>query len=172
MKIDELMFGESERIPNNPRLPALFYHQAIDLANDGAAAIERLFRANGWGGLWRNGVFDFQHYHTKAHEVLAVARGSAKLLIGGPEGRALEVLAGDVIVLPAGTGHRRIAASGDFLVVGAYPPGQEPDVQRGPATNADRDAIAAVDLPRLDPVLGKEGPVVTAWQHAAPSAQG
>ncbi|MDK1492784.1 cupin domain-containing protein [Sinorhizobium sp. 7-81] len=168
MHIDELMFAESGGVPNNPHLPALVYLGALDAGENNAARIEDRFHANGWRGMWRDGVFDFQHYHTRAHEVLAIARGKARLLIGGPAGKELEVAAGDVIVLPAGTGHRRIAASADFLVVGGYPPGQHADIQRGPATDADREAIASVPLPQLDPVFGTEGPVVTRWQRAAP----
>ncbi|MBB4184506.1 cupin domain-containing protein [Sinorhizobium terangae] len=167
MHVDDLMFAESEGIPNNPHLPVLVYHAAVDVSGDGATRIEDRFHANGWRGVWRDGVFDFQHYHTRAHEVLAVARGKARLLIGGPAGKELEVMAGDVLVLPAGTGHCRIAASADFLVIGGYPPGQHADIQRGPVSNADRQAIASVPLPQFDPVFGTDGPVVTLWQRAA-----
>ncbi|MDK1374366.1 MULTISPECIES: cupin domain-containing protein [unclassified Sinorhizobium] len=166
MHVDDLMFAEREGIPNNPHLPVLVYHDAVDVSGDGATRIEDRFHANGWRGVWRDGVFDFQHYHTRAHEVLAVARGKARLLIGGPTGKELEIMAGDVLVLPAGTGHCRIAASADFLVIGGYPPGQHADIQRGPASNSDRQAIASVPLPQLDPVFGSDGPVMTLWQRA------
>ena len=42
-------------------------------------------------------------------------------LSGGIKGRALALKAGDVVILPAATGHRLINLSGKFLVVGAYP---------------------------------------------------
>ncbi|PST24034.1 cupin domain-containing protein [Mesorhizobium plurifarium] len=172
MKIEELMFAESGGVPNNPRLPVLVYRQAIDVTGDTAARIEERFRANGWRGLWRDGVFAHHHYHCGAHEVLGIAEGRARLLIGGPDGQEIEVAAGDVILLPAGTGHRRKEASGDFLVVGGYPPGQDADIQSSPATADHRKAIDSVPLPRFDPVLGAEGPAVTVWQPASHAKRG
>ena len=91
----------------------------------GARGFDALFRANGWGGTWRDGVYDYDHFHSNAHEVLGVDSGWASIQLGGDVGKAVEVEVGDVLVLPAGTGHRRISKSEDFMVSGAYPPGQE-----------------------------------------------
>ena len=93
-------------MPNN-RLPFLVYRGAIDVArvSDPAAAIEKTFEKNGWGhGMWRNGIFPFVHYHSQIHEVLGIAAGKARVRFGGDHGEELEVEAGDVAVLPAGTG--------------------------------------------------------------------
>src|ERR1700756_651635 len=117
------VFADDGLIPNNP-MPFLVYRGAVDVDNDHPEkTIEGLFGANGWGAMWRNGVYDFAHYHATVHEVLGIARGHAKVRFGGERGKVLEIAAGDVAILPAGTGHQCIIASADFSVVGAYPPG-------------------------------------------------
>jgi uncharacterized protein YjlB len=64
------------------------------------------------------------------------------------------VRAGDTVVLPAGTGHRRVSASGDFTVVGAYPARQEDYDLLREADDAARSRIAALGAPEADPVGG------------------
>jgi uncharacterized protein YjlB len=150
--------------PNNARLPLLVYAAALGTDPD---AIEARFDAHGWPPAWRFGVFDFHHYHATAHEVLGVFAGSARLLFGGPEGVEVTAAAGDAIVIPAGVAHKCLASKG-FRVVGAYPQGQDFDMNRGepgerPA--ADRH-IAAVPLPEADPVLGADGPLRQHWGSA------
>jgi uncharacterized protein YjlB len=144
-----------DRIPNHPRFPVLIYHE-VDAA--GPAEARALFAEHGWGGSWVDGVFDFHHFHSTSHEALAVVAGRATLELGGPQGQVFEVAAGDVLVLPAGTGHRRASAGGGFTVVGAYPAGQESyDILRGedPAeVEAARERIAALGPPPDDPVGG------------------
>jgi uncharacterized protein YjlB len=39
--------------------------------------MEELFRQNGWRASWRDGIYDYVHYHSRIHEVLGVARGKA-----------------------------------------------------------------------------------------------
>jgi uncharacterized protein YjlB len=98
--------------------------------------------------------------------VLGVCAGSARVQFGGPSGPVVEVKAGDVAVLPAGTGHRCIEASSDFLVVGAYPGGHEDvDELRGDFREqaAAAERIARVPLPGADPVYGAEGPLLERW---------
>lgn len=163
--LETILFEPSEWVPNNPDLPVLVYRNAIPAEGEMAPTFEERFRGNGWQGIWQNGVFDFQHYHTGAHEVLGIAGGRARLLIGGAGGAELSVNAGDCLILPAGTGHMRIDASRDFLVVGAYPPGQDADIQTGPASEAQLDRIANLPLPRTDPVGGAEGALLRAWSQ-------
>lgn len=116
-----IVFEDDGLVPNNIR-PFLVYQGAMKLdPKQPEATIENLFEANGWGGTWRNGVYDYLHYHATVHEVLGVARGSARVRFGGDHGQELEIRAGDVAILPAGTGHQCIKASSDFCVIGAYP---------------------------------------------------
>jgi uncharacterized protein YjlB len=155
-----------DRIPNHPRFPVLVY-RGVEAALGGPDHVRDVFARNGWVGSWMDGVFDFHHFHSTSHEVLAVVAGSATLELGGPQGEPFDLLAGDVVVLPAGTGHRRATARHGFTVVGAYPAGQEDyDLLRGddPAElEAARARIAALPAPPQDPVGGAG---VARWQQA------
>jgi len=143
-------------------------YRGLDLARE-AAASERAFEANDWRGSWRNGIYPFHHFHSTAHEVLAIVSGRATVTLGGPQGETLEVGRGDVLVLPAGTGHCNEGSSPDLLVVGAYPSGMAWDLRRGdPAEYAEVQAnIAAVPLPGTDPVSGSDGALPGLWQSSA-----
>jgi len=151
----------------NSRLPLLVYPAVVDPAGpDPAATFERRFQANGWPGAWRNGIFEFHHYHSTSHEVLGICRGRARVQLGGESGPVIDASAGDVIVIPAGVAHKSMGASTGFLVVGAYPEGQPWDMndgRPGERPRADKN-IRRVPTPPADPILGSHGPLIQLWQ--------
>ncbi len=155
-------FADDGRIPNSA-LPLLVLRAALPAD---AGEIEQVFARNGWTGAWRDGIYPFHHFHSTAHEVLGIARGRASVRFGGPGGTALDLGAGDAVVIPAGVGHCNEGASGDFLVVGAYPGGAAWDVRRGePAERREvLRNLAAVTLPETDPVQGAHGPLMRLWR--------
>ncbi len=155
MKLETWHAPPGEEIPNHPSFPVLLYRGV------NADDVRGLFAAHGWGGSWQNGVFDFHHFHSTSHEVLGVVAGQATIELGGPQGESFDVQAGDVIVLPAGTGHRRATARGGFTVVGAYPAGQEDYDLLRRADDAARERIRTLPVPDQDPV-GGEG--VSTWR--------
>jgi uncharacterized protein YjlB len=158
-------FADDGAVPNN-RLPFLVYKAAFE-GGDIASTIEKTFTRNDWGhGLWHNGIFPFVHYHSQIHEVLGIARGDARVRFGGDKGEELEVETGDVAVLPAGTGHQRLSASADLLVIGAYPPQGHYDLCRGASAEHTRalETIPRVPLPATDPLFGADGPLTRLWR--------
>ncbi len=160
-------FGDDGTIPNHPSWPMIVYKGAFaEAGEDRAIAIENAFHTNGWTHSWRNGIYPFPHFHSNAHEVLGIARGSASVRFGGQAGDVFDVEAGDVALLPAGTGHENLGASRDLLVIGAYPPGcTDWDLYRGESD--DRSlvlrTIASVPKPSTDPVHGGSGPIHEHW---------
>jgi uncharacterized protein YjlB len=154
-------------IPNHPRWPLLVYPGAVEIGGpDPAAAFEQLFDRNHWPAAWRNGVFPFHHYHTTAHEALGIYAGEVTVQFGGDGGVTITARPGDVVVLPAGTGHKKLSARGALGVVGAYPAGQHADTCTPLVKSARRAAaaVARVPLPECDPVFGAGGPLFTHWR--------
>jgi uncharacterized protein YjlB len=167
LKPATFVFADDGLVPNNP-LPLLIYKGAVDIDHASPEkAIEELFGAHGWGDMWRNGIYDYLHYHATVHEALGIARGHVRVRFGGDKGKEFELDPGDVAILPAGTGHQCLKASRDFSVVGAYPPGAKMHVTRPTAENHAHalNTIPEVKTPNSDPVLGKDGPLTKLWKR-------
>jgi uncharacterized protein YjlB len=161
-------FADDGTVPNST-LPLVVYRGALPDTGDRAAACEEMFARNNWPRSWRNGIHPYHHYHSTAHEVLGIARGSARVRLGGESGRSVELHAGDVVVIPAGVAHKREAASADLLVIGSYPRGQNPDICHAEPNRHDRAVanIAAVPLPASDPVTGIAAPLLDCWDQGS-----
>ncbi len=162
------LFEDDGSIPNNPVLPFVIFPTAINLSGTAypEEIVEKMFERNGWGDIWRNGIYPYVHYHSQIHEGMAIARGRAKVRFGGDNGEDVDLGPGDVAILPAGTGHQCLWASPDLVVVGAYPRSGRFDLCRG--SKAEREkaltVIPSVPLPDTDPVYGKNGPLLKLWR--------
>jgi uncharacterized protein YjlB len=158
-----MLFRDDGYIPNNPKFPLLYFRKVFSFSRkyDPAALVEKTFNVNGWGDAWRNGIYDFVHYHSMIHEVLGIARGTATLRLGGNKGKTVKVSMGDVILVPAGVGHECLKASPTFLVVGAYPPSGTYNECRGSFREHDKalTSISRVTAPKQHPLYGTNEPV-------------
>jgi uncharacterized protein YjlB len=173
MKVVTHRFTDDGDIPNHPHWPMIVYQEAFsETEADAASAFEAIFARHGWGDGWRNGIFAFPHYHSNAHEVLGIAQGEAIVRFGGNTGREFKVRKGDAVLLPAGTGHQRLLASADLLVIGAYPPGPGRDLMRSgePDKALIRERVRKVPKPVTDPLAGKDGPLISLWELQASNA--
>ena len=166
MNITTHFLKDDGTFPNNEFLPLIIYLGVFDQDND-ANSIEKRFSKHSWGNSWHNGIFSYHHYHSTAHEVLAVYQGSVKVQFGGSKGIIADLQAGDAVVIPAGVVHKNLQSSSDFSCVGAYPPNQNYDMNYGkigerPA--ADKN-IRKVPLPVTDPIEGAIGALIQHWKH-------
>ncbi|KAK4947684.1 hypothetical protein LTR10_013630 [Elasticomyces elasticus] len=148
-------------IPNSPQ-PLLHYPGFLKVGGSQnlAAEVYDLFSSNGWQTQWifRYGPTQTSHYHSEAHECMAVLTGSAKIRFGvadtssdleesthgsGKEDGGVEVHAnaGDVFILPAGTAHKTFdtSPSAEFKLL---TPGDGHNV----AAEDVRDALANIEL--------------------------
>lgn len=162
-KLDTLVLDPDGCVPNS-RHPVLIWTRAIDGTDDLAGKFEARFGENGWTGAWRDGIYDYHHFHSTAHEVLGFARGRVNVQLGGRHGPVHGFGPGDVVVIPAGVAHCNVGGSNDLLVVGAYAEGRAFDICREDADQARvRRNIAALPDPAADPLDGVRGALITQW---------
>lgn len=103
-----------------------------------------------------------------------IFEGESTLLLGcgysddETTGLKIEVRAGDVIVLPAGTAHCNLESSKGFRYIGVYPEGapkwRNEYGKEEAEIDALRDEAASVSVPDQDPVNGADGPLVRLWR--------
>ena len=161
---ERYLFKDDGAIPNS-KYPLLLYRAAFE-SSDGAEWLEKHFAANNWTNSWRNGVYTFHHYHSTAHEVMGIYTGAALLHLGGEGGEKVKVEAGDILVIPAGVGHKNLD-SDNLGIVGAYANGRDWDVNKGLSgerPTSDQN-IAALPKPATDPFTGKRGGVIEFWEE-------
>jgi uncharacterized protein YjlB len=160
----EFYFKDDGMIPNN-RLPLVIYQNAFkERGTTGAVWLEQKFFSHNWSNSWRNGIYSFHHYHSTSHEVLGIYSGSALVHLGGEDGEKLTINAGDIVVIPAGVGHKNLGSK-NLGVVGAYPDGRSWDMNRGlPGERPQADKnIAALPIPSADPLLGDNDGIIGIW---------
>ncbi len=159
---ETFLFEGDGEIPNS-RLPLLVYRAALPADLE---VIERCFAANNWPPAWLDSVHSYHHFHSNTHEVLGVTRSKATVQFGGAGGPEATIAAGDVVVIPAGVGHRNSAHTPDLMIDGAYP-GNAPRSDQYRGNPADYTAvlarIAEVLPPWADPVSRADGPLCRLW---------
>ncbi|KAI1098128.1 RmlC-like cupin domain-containing protein [Jackrogersella minutella] len=144
----------------------LHYHEAFPPLNLTASAIESHLTAVGVvEPQWRFSMYSTTHFHSTTHEVLCISQGKARLCFGGeenPERVEKEVVPGDVLILPAGVGHRLFQdLTDDFEMVGSYPTGYSWDMCYGKeGEEAEIRSIGKLPWFERDPIYGDEGPVL------------
>lgn len=170
--IEQILLKADQPYPNS-MLPVLFYPGAfreIVETDDPAQNGIDLFKENGYTNAWVNGIFPYHHFHSNTHEVLACVSGEASVQLGGSNGKIIKFSRGDVLLLPAGTAHKRIKASKDFKIVGAYPNGIKYNTYKPEDVSSDdeykriKQEIKKVSVPALDPVQSKGGAVKKYWK--------
>jgi uncharacterized protein YjlB len=159
-------FKDNDNIPNSV-MPLVIYQNVFkERGESGAKWLENHFKKCGWYNSWRNGVFPYHHYHSITHEVMGVYHGNGSLQFGGPAGEQIDVSPGDVIIIPAGVGHKNRNELNSVKVVGAYPNGMEYDVKLGTSAdyNEALENLRKVPFPSSDPVFGLGEGICRIWK--------
>lgn len=163
-------------IPNTSvqNKPLLHYYGVFSAPRGGAltaSAIEAHLASVGvMEPQWRFSMYATTHFHSTTHEVLCISCGRARLCFGGEDNPGkVEALAekGDVLVVPAGVGHRLLedlsegGDDGGFEMVGSYPKGYHWDMCYGKkGEEAKVRSIAKLPWFERDPIYGDQGPTL------------
>lgn len=167
IKVTTRQIPEWQHIPNTSlqSKPLMIYHGAFDASS---TELEELLKEVGEvAPQWVYSMYPQTHFHSTTHEVLGVVSGRARLCFGGEENPGRfepTVRRGDIIIVPAGVGHRLLEdlhQQEDFQMVGAYPHGNQWDMCYGrPNEKAKLQRIRDVPWFRQDPLYGADGPAL------------
>lgn len=169
LQVSRHLISRHGRIPNTSiqHRPLLIYDGAF-LRSATASSIEARLKDVGVAfPQWRYTMYETTHFHSTTHEVLCISNGKAKLCFGGehnPDRVECVVRRGDVVIVPAGVGHRLLQdLDGAFEMVGAYPEGKSWDMCYGSEGEEDQvQGIANLEWFSRDPIYGEGGPAVMA----------
>jgi uncharacterized protein YjlB len=160
------IFQEDGHFPNNGLLPLLVYRTAFQIRDENTVdMVKEILETNSWTDTWVNGIYDYHHYHSTAHEVLVILKGSCRVQFGGPNGITLSLEPGDVAIIPVGVAHKKVDDADGFTCLGAYPEGQQYDMNTGKAEEHPHAVgnIKKVSMPENDPLYGNDGPMIKNW---------
>lgn len=165
LRVSKHQIPAFKKIPNTSlqNKPLMIYHSAFK--NPSASKIEsHLSNIGIVSPQWRYTMYSDTHFHSTTHEVLVIASGSAKCCFGGEENpdRVEPVLStGDVVVVPAGVGHRLLEDHGGFQMIGSYPVGKSWDMCYGRAGEEKQvEGISKLGWFEKDPIYGEDGPAL------------
>jgi uncharacterized protein YjlB len=153
------------RFPNSP-LPVIYYPAVLRYSSLlPYYRFKRLFAENNWKNSWKDGIYDFQHYHSTTHEVIGVCKGKTTVLLGGDNGIKLHLSQGDALIIPAGVVHKNLTPGNSFTCIGAYPDGRDYDMNYGNFVERPKadENIRSVPIPQKDPVFGSGGELKNNW---------
>ena len=149
------------------KFPVLHYEQALSLpAFFPGRFVKELFQKHHWSNNWRSGIYTFNHYHSISHEVIAVIKGQAVILLGGENGKKVLLRKGDVMVIPAGVAHMNLGKERDIICIGGYPWGRDYDMNYGKDDEHPLvdENIRKVPLPDAGPLYGPGDPLIAIWK--------
>jgi uncharacterized protein YjlB len=162
-KVESFQLKPNDGTPNS-WLPLLLVRGAVGATESEATT---LLERNGWVGTWIYTIYPFWHFHTKGHEVLIGVAGSALIGFGSVDGIEVEMKPGDLALIPAGVGHKRIRGDDGFQVAGGYPVGQSGNIVRPGELELHEveQALSLLSLPESDPLTGESGGLLDHWRQ-------
>lgn len=145
--------------------PLLIYHSAFPTSASASSIESHVTSVGVVDPQWRYTMYSTTHFHSTTHEILCISSGKAKLCFGGeenPKKVEAEVQKGDVVIVPAGTGHRLLEdQEGGFQMVGCYPKGKNWDMCYGKEGEKKKiEGIKSLGWFEKDPIYGDKGPVL------------